>query len=142
MLHLLVVKPISSVDCNLISRRLCMMFEDHIAKLLASICRSRRGCINRSLSVQIARVLVLPCRFRREQEDLPPSYQREPKWKRIPPLSRTVELLHERDYLPAIWFIFSRASCDKAAQQVHASGAHLTSPKEQAAIQAMLTALK
>ena len=69
-------------------------------------------------------------------------YKREPKWKRIPPLSRAVELLHEQDYLPAIWFIFSRASCDKAAQQVHASGADLTSADEQAAIQAMLTALK
>ena len=47
-----------------------------------------------------------------------------------------------RDFLPAIWFIFSRAGCDKSARQAFASGARLTTPEEQAAILALVTALK
>ena len=47
-----------------------------------------------------------------------------------------------RDYLPAIWFIFSRAGCDKSARQAYASGARLTTPEEQATILALVTALK
>ena len=63
-------------------------------------------------------------------------------WKRVPQLFDTVQLLKAKDYLPAIWFIFSRANCDKAAQQVHSSGAHLTSTEEQAAIYDMVAALR
>lgn len=83
------------------------------------------------------------CRFRREEPaPLKPSYQREQRWRRIPPLHETIEALRERDYLPAIWFIFSRAGCDKSAKQAHTSGAGLTTPEEQAAIMDMVTALK
>ena len=85
---------------------------------------------------------VLMCRFRQEEEDASPSYQREPKWKRIPPLFETIELLRTKEYLPAIWFIFSRAQCDKAARAVYVSGGRLTNPEEQAAILAMVTALR
>ena len=83
------------------------------------------------------------CRFRREEPPPPqPSYQREQRWKRIPPLHETIDALAERDYLPAIWFIFSRAGCDKSAKQAYDSGARLTTPEEQAAIMDMVTALK
>ncbi|KAL3144002.1 hypothetical protein ABBQ32_003810 [Trebouxia sp. C0010 RCD-2024] len=82
-------------------------------------------------------------RFRREEPaPLKPSYQREQRWRRIPPLHETIEALRERDYLPAIWFIFSRAGCDKSAKQAYTLGAGLTTPEEQAAIMDMVTALK
>ena len=82
------------------------------------------------------------CRFKRDEGPLQPSYQKEQRWKRIPPLNETIEAMRGRDYLPAIWFIFSRAGCDKSARQAFASGARLTTPEEQAAILALVTALK
>lgn len=41
-----------------------------------------------------------------------------------------VDLLDERDMLPAICFIFSRAGCDEAVEQVLRSGIRLTSQEE------------
>ena len=71
-----------------------------------------------------------------------PRYQREPMWKRVPPLNEAIQRLKERDYLPAIWFIFSRAACDSSAKKAYAAGSRLTTPEEQASIQALLTALR
>lgn len=45
-----------------------------------------------------------------------------------------VELLGERRLLPAIFFIFSRAGCDAAVEQVAGSGLRLTSPEERSEI--------
>ena len=92
---------------------------------------------------QDTKQLEAHCRFiRRDEGPLQPSYQREQRWKRIPPLNETIEAMRGRDYLPAIWFIFSRAGCDKLARQAYASGARLTTPEEQATILALVTALK
>lgn len=41
-----------------------------------------------------------------------------------------IELLDEADLLPAIFFIFSRAGCEAAVQQVLASGIRLTKPED------------
>lgn len=71
-----------------------------------------------------------------------PDYQREPKWRRIPPLADVIDQLSQRQYLPAIWFIFSRAGCDTLAKQAYAAGVKLTTDAEQAAISDLLEALR
>ncbi|MBG9885007.1 hypothetical protein ABE10_00085, partial [Bacillus toyonensis] len=52
--------------------------------------------------------------------------------RRIERLDRpqVVELLERANLLPAIFFIFSRAGCDAAVQQVRRSGLRLTSSEE------------
>ncbi|KAL0037105.1 hypothetical protein WJX79_000589 [Trebouxia sp. C0005] len=77
-----------------------------------------------------------------EDQRLQPSYQREQKWKRIPPLNEAILSMKRKDYLPAIWFIFSRAACDTHAKQAYAAGSRLTTPQEQSAILALLTVLR
>jgi ATP-dependent RNA helicase HelY len=49
-----------------------------------------------------------------------------------------VELLRRANLLPAIFFIFSRAGCDAAVQQVRRAGLRLTSPEERAEIRAIV----
>jgi len=48
-----------------------------------------------------------------------------------------LETLEDRQMLPAIVFIFSRAACDDAARQLVGDGAALTEPSEQAQIRAI-----
>jgi ATP-dependent RNA helicase HelY len=59
------------------------------------------------------------------------------KW-RTPDRTSVVELLHQRDLLPAIYFIFSRAACDDAAAAVTASGLALTTDAERDEIRSIL----
>jgi ATP-dependent RNA helicase HelY len=49
-----------------------------------------------------------------------------------------VELLARSNLLPAIFFIFSRAGCDGAVQQVRRAGVRLTSQEERAEIRAIV----
>ncbi len=49
-----------------------------------------------------------------------------------------IELLEEQDYLPAIFFIFSRAGCDSAVRQCVADGLNLTTPSERKEIQSII----
>ncbi|WP_106813841.1 DEAD/DEAH box helicase [Microbacterium timonense] len=49
-----------------------------------------------------------------------------------------VELLSRANLLPAIFFIFSRAGCDAAVQQVRRSGVRLTSQEERREIRAIV----
>ncbi|MFK4113241.1 DEAD/DEAH box helicase [Microbacterium sp. NPDC006705] len=49
-----------------------------------------------------------------------------------------VELLGRANLLPAIFFIFSRAGCDGAVQQVRRSGIRLTTPEERDEIRAIV----
>lgn len=49
-----------------------------------------------------------------------------------------IELLRERDMLPAIDFIFSRAGCDAAVTQVVDGGVRLTTPDDRAEIRAIV----
>lgn len=58
--------------------------------------------------------------------------------RRIERLDRpdVVELLERANLLPAIFFIFSRAGCDAAVQQVRRSGIRLTTHEERAEIRA------
>ena len=79
---------------------------------------------------------------RQTEEARQPSYQREPKWKRIPPVTDVIDQLKQRDYLPAIWFIFSRAGCDSSAKQAYAAGVRLTTEQEQASISALVETLR
>lgn len=51
-----------------------------------------------------------------------------------------VELLHEQDMLPAIYFIFSRAACDDAVAQCVREGSRLTSAEERRQIRAIAEA--
>jgi len=48
--------------------------------------------------------------------------------------SETVELLAAEGMLPAIYFVFSRAGCDRAVEQLLATGSRLTTPEERAEI--------
>ncbi|KAK9820466.1 hypothetical protein WJX72_010660 [[Myrmecia] bisecta] len=86
-----------------------------------------------------------PRKGRKRQLDVNPeivtaSY--EPKAKRIPPMESVVAELHARDFLPAIWFIFSRADCDNAAKRYNDSGRALTSAADRAAIMEEVEALR
>ena len=60
--------------------------------------------------------------------------------QRIERLDRpeVIELLARSNLLPAIFFIFSRAGCDAAVQQVRRSGARFTTPEERAEIRAIV----
>ncbi|HWI32439.1 MAG TPA: DEAD/DEAH box helicase [Microbacterium sp.] len=60
--------------------------------------------------------------------------------QRIERLDRpeVVELLRRANLLPAIFFIFSRAGCEGAVEQVRRSGVRLTSPEERAEIRALV----
>lgn len=49
-----------------------------------------------------------------------------------------VKLLQRSNLLPAIFFIFSRAGCDAAVQQVRRSGVTLTTPEERAEIRTIV----
>lgn len=58
----------------------------------------------------------------------------------IKPLSRpeVVEILNDRGYLPAIYFIFSRAGCDAAVEQVIRANLNLTSREERLQIREII----
>lgn len=60
--------------------------------------------------------------------------------QRIERLERpeVIELLARANLLPAIFFIFSRAGCDGAVQQVRRSGARFTTPDERTEIRAIV----
>lgn len=51
-----------------------------------------------------------------------------------------IELLRQRELLPAITFIFSRAACDDAVRQCVAGGLRLTTPDERRQIRAIVEA--
>jgi ATP-dependent RNA helicase HelY len=59
------------------------------------------------------------------------------KW-RTPRRVETIELLHERDLLPAIYFLFSRAGCDDASRQLVREGVRLTSPEERQRVRVLI----
>jgi ATP-dependent RNA helicase HelY len=56
--------------------------------------------------------------------------RRGPRKWRTPDRVDAVRMLANKDLLPAIYFIFSRAACDDAARAVVDSGVHLTSAAE------------
>ncbi|MDQ1248578.1 MAG: ATP-dependent helicase HelY, partial [Actinomycetota bacterium] len=58
-------------------------------------------------------------------------YQRRgTRGPRVPSRAEVIERLQRADLLPAITFIFSRAGCEAAAEQVALSGLRLTTPAE------------
>ncbi|WP_062078840.1 DEAD/DEAH box helicase [Demequina globuliformis] len=57
-----------------------------------------------------------------------------PTGRRSPPRFAVVDVLDAQGLLPAIVFVFSRAGCEDAVDQVRASGLTLTSAEEQAQI--------
>ncbi|KAK9846418.1 hypothetical protein WJX81_003415 [Elliptochloris bilobata] len=61
--------------------------------------------------------------------------------ERVPAQEAVLGALAARDMLPAIWFIFSRAACDRAAAATTA-GAPLAGPDERAQISAEVDALR
>ncbi len=70
-------------------------------------------------------------RGRRNNRDLHGSGRR---MLATPGRTETVDLLHERRLLPAIYFIFSRAQCDEAARNCVAAGIRLTDDAERVRI--------
>ncbi|MEZ5407383.1 MAG: DEAD/DEAH box helicase [Acidimicrobiales bacterium] len=60
-----------------------------------------------------------------------------PKW-RTPSRGEVVDLLSQRDLLPVIYFIFSRAACDEAASSVAGSGLVLTTGDERRQIRQLV----
>ena len=55
-----------------------------------------------------------------------------------PRRAEVVDALREREMLPAIYFIFSRAACDDAVEQCLREGVRLTTPEERQAIRAIV----
>ncbi len=74
---------------------------------------------------------VRPGRGRRHERDLRGSGRRR---LATPGRVETVDMLAERDLLPAIYFIFSRAQCDEAARACVAAGVRLTDDAERGRI--------
>ncbi|HVF33611.1 MAG TPA: DEAD/DEAH box helicase [Acidimicrobiales bacterium] len=68
-----------------------------------------------------------------------PRMTRGPRRGRLftPRRAEVVDVLRERDMLPAITFIFSRAACDDAVAQCLREGLRLTTPEERAEIRAI-----
>jgi len=54
----------------------------------------------------------------------------------VPRREEVVEVLHEQGMLPAIYFVFSRAGCDRSVEWLMASGIRLTTPEEAGRIRA------
>lgn len=80
-------------------------------------------------------------RFKKDEQEVPLRLQ-IPAWKRVPPLHDTIAALRARDYLPAIWFVFSRRGCDEAAVRCFKGGMTLTTAEQAAAIEQELEALR
>ncbi|MFV0286265.1 MAG: DEAD/DEAH box helicase [Demequina sp.] len=59
---------------------------------------------------------------------------RKPAGRRAPPWFAVVDVLDQQGLLPAIVFVFSRAGCEDAVDQVRAAGLQLTTPEESAEI--------
>lgn len=59
----------------------------------------------------------------------------------IPRRIEVAEMLDQMALLPAIYFIFSRAACDQAAEAVATSGLHLTTAQERTEIRLRIAAL-
>jgi ATP-dependent RNA helicase HelY len=71
-----------------------------------------------------------------------PRMTRGPRRGRLytPRRADVIEVLGQRDMLPAIYFIFSRAACDDAVSQCLNEGLRLTTPEERAEIRAIAEA--
>ena len=65
-------------------------------------------------------------------------YQASSMKLRPPRRSDVVRELQRRKWLPAIYFLFSRAGCDDAVQQVLRDGVSLTAPREREAIRRII----
>ncbi|HYU58973.1 MAG TPA: DEAD/DEAH box helicase, partial [Actinomycetota bacterium] len=71
----------------------------------------------------------------RRQRDLERGrYVRRPRRMRVPRREEVVEVLHRHEMLPAIYFVFSRAGCQRSVQWMLEAGIRLTSPEEEARI--------
>lgn len=57
-----------------------------------------------------------------------------PKGRRAPPRFAVVDVLDQNGLLPAIVFVFSRAGCDDAVDQVRSAGITLTTPEQRGRI--------
>ncbi len=70
----------------------------------------------------------------------PQRYGRRPRPARMERIDRpdVVRLLERANLLPAIFFIFSRAGCDAAVQQVRRAGIRLTDAEERAEIRTLV----
>ncbi|WP_084039992.1 RNA helicase [Demequina sp. NBRC 110053] len=63
---------------------------------------------------------------------------RRPQGRRSPPRFAVVDVLDRHALLPAIVFVFSRAGCEDAVDQVRAAGLRLTTDEERARIRAVV----
>ena len=59
-----------------------------------------------------------------------------------PSKESVVKKLRAADMLPAIWFIFSRATCDQSVLQMHKAGVNLVTADERIAIMAKVSQLR
>ena len=73
-------------------------------------------------------------RLRRLRGHRPKRGERRGRPPGVPSRRDVVEGLQRRDMLPAIYFVFSRAGCDAAVQQLLQSGVRLTDPDDRAQI--------
>jgi ATP-dependent RNA helicase HelY len=69
-------------------------------------------------------------RMRRIRDHRPKRGQRRGRPPGVPSRRDVVEALRNRDLLPAIYFLFSRAGCDGAVQQLLQSGVWLNEPED------------
>ena len=87
----------------------------------------------RSVNPELQRFARDEERLRRMRDHRPKRGQRRGRPPGVPARRDVVETLRHRDLLPAIYFIFSRAGCDAAVQQLLQSGVWLNDPDEAAA---------
>src|SRR5690606_8106339 len=62
----------------------------------------------------------------------------KPRGRRAPPRFAVVDVLDRNALLPAIVFVFSRAGCEDAVDQVRASGLRLTDDAERTRISELI----
>lgn len=79
---------------------------------------------------------VRPARGRRQDRSVQGSGTRQ---LATPTRLETIDTLHDRDLLPAIYFIFSRAQCDEAAKLCVDAGLRLTDEAERARVREIAT---
>ncbi|WP_062464627.1 DEAD/DEAH box helicase [Demequina soli] len=83
-------------------------------------------------------VEALAKRSRREPAGRPTRGGRRPEGRRAPPRFAVVDVLDRNGLLPAIVFVFSRAGCEDAVDQVRAAGMVLTTEAERHEIAAIV----
>ena len=120
-------RPVPLDQHVLIRRRLVDLFADP-----AGVAAGRAARVNPEL-VELARAGGRRHQLAARGGDRRNQYRAQ-RWEERIPRPEVIRILDERNLLPAIVFVFSRAGCDQAVQQAMRDGVRLTTPEEREAI--------